>query len=175
MLTGFNTDDQVASSRLPFDVKVDRQVEKFTSSAMMGSSAFHSDPVTNSSDYGLAEESRTMAGIVDHRYPVSIHTMPLNIGPYRSRSSTKEKSTFAPVSEHSIDGHHPFQSSDNVNVVVETPKYLPSVHSTLSTKASRGHDVDEKQSSSVALALPDIKSAAAAANYEAKPCSHNMI
>lgn len=172
MLTGFNTDDNLTSSRLPFDVKVVRQVEKFTSSAVMGSSVFHSDPVNNSSDYGLVDDSRTMAGVIDHRYPISIHTMPLNIEPYRSCSSAKEKSMFAQLGQSSIDGH-PFPSSDNVNAATDTPTYLPSVHSTLSTKASGGHDADDKKSSSIALVLPDEMSTPA--NHEAKANLQKMI
>jgi hypothetical protein len=139
MLTGFHTNEEFTSSRVPFDVKV----EKFTSSGVMASSGFHSDPVSNSSDYGLVEEARH---VVDHLYPVSIHTKPLNIGPYRS--NLKEKSSFAAVSEVQSE-RPPFQSTDNLNTI----KYLPSIHSTLSTKASRGHDQDSVHTT----ASPEVK------------------
>lgn len=136
MLSGFHTDENFASSRLPFDVKV----EKYTSSGVMASSGFHSDPVTNSSDYGLVEEKGPMESVIDPRYPVSIHTKPLNVGSYRS--GLKEKSSIAAISEVPYEGQ-PFQSRENLNSTM----YIPSIHSTLSTKASRGHDQDDRTAS----------------------------
>ncbi|UZJ56943.1 hypothetical protein CBS101457_006263 [Exobasidium rhododendri] len=70
MLTGFQTTEQnIGSSRVPFDVKVERKVEIGTSSGVM-SSTFQSDPAeaNNSSDFLGVEDLRKN-----------------NVGPYGAR------------------------------------------------------------------------------------------
>lgn len=146
MLSGFQTDNQIDTSRLHFNIQVDQKVEKCTSSSGFMSSAvqFHSDPVCNSSDYGVNAASRDMVNHVESQvYPIGFQTMPLQLACSQARDVKENKSTLTAIPNINCDGH-PYRTNDDVAAAMEAPKYHRSMSSIYSTQASRGHDQDEK-------------------------------
>lgn len=138
MLSGFQSENQIDTSRLQFNVKVDQKVEKCASSGgFMSSSGFNSDPACNSSDYGVKAASQS-----GHVYQIGFQTMPLQFGGDDNTQAVKEKkSNLTTTSDMNCQGR-PYRSNDCI--ALEMPKYNASVTSIYSTQACRGHDLDEK-------------------------------
>lgn len=141
ILSGFQTDNNVSTSRIPFDVKVERNVEKCSSSGVL-SGGFHSDLVGNSSDYGVDEcrTAREYRPGVD--YPISIHTLP-NIG-FRTNEKSLSSLAHSPLSDDAYKGH-PFRTSESVRT--ESPACIRNASSMASAQALPDHPWQDGQHS----------------------------